>query len=99
MERKGADAVVAICETYTTAFPDFSLEIRNQFSPSPGVSILEGTVRGTHKGHLHGIPATGRTVEFVFCHVVEVRDGKVHREREYYDGLSIMQQLGVVDAT
>jgi ketosteroid isomerase-like protein len=32
------------------------------------------------------------------CDVIEVRDGKVYREREYYDQMTMMQQLGVVPA-
>ncbi len=98
VEQKGADAGIAACRTYTTAFPDLSFEIRNQFAPSADVSISELTARGTHKEALPGIPATGRTVELVACNVIEARDGKVYREREYYDGLSLMRQLGVTDA-
>lgn len=98
VEQKGADAGVAACKTYTTAFPDLSLETRNQFSPSAEVSITELTARGTHREELQGIPGTGRTVEVVGCNIIEARDGKVYREREYFDGLSIMQQLGVIDA-
>jgi len=29
------------------------------------------------------------------CNVIELRDGKVYREREYMDMLAIMSQLGV----
>ncbi len=31
------------------------------------------------------------------CNVVEARDGKIHRERDYFDTLSLMQQLGLAD--
>jgi steroid delta-isomerase-like uncharacterized protein len=95
VEQKGADAGVAVAEMYTKAFQDLSFEIRNQFTPSSDVSIIEFTARGTHKEELEGIPATGRQVEVVVCNVIEVRDGKIYREREYYDALSMMQQLGV----
>jgi ketosteroid isomerase-like protein len=29
------------------------------------------------------------------CNIVEFRDGKVYAEREYFDTLFLMQQLGV----
>lgn len=96
-ELKGPDAGVAVAETYIQAFPDLRLEIRHQFAPSPDVAIIELTARGTHLAELEGIPATGRAVEVVVCNIVEAQDGQVVREREYYDSLSIMRQLGVIE--
>ena len=96
-EHKGADVGVAVAETYTRAFPDLTFEIRHRFAPSPDVSIIELTARGTHQAMLEGIPATGRAVEVAVCNVVEVQDGLIVREREYYDGLAIMRQLGVIE--
>jgi len=93
----GADAGIAVAETYTNAFPDLDFEIRRQYSPSDDVAIMEFTGRGTHHGELEGIAPTGKRVEVVVCNVVETRDGKVHREREYYDALTMMRQLGVID--
>lgn len=42
-------------------------------------------------------PATGRAVEVVVCNIIEAQDGRIVREREYFDGLSIMRQLGIID--
>ncbi len=33
----------------------------------------------------------------VICNIVEAQDGLIVREREYYDSLSIMRQLGVIE--
>lgn len=96
VEQKGADAGVAVAEMYSTAFPDLSFEIRNQYAVDD-VSVLEITARGTHEADLEGIPPTGRRVEVVVCNIIETQDGKIYREREYYDGLSLMQQLGVIE--
>jgi steroid delta-isomerase-like uncharacterized protein len=95
VEQKGADAGVAVAETYTHAFPDLAFEVRSQYAASGDVSVIEMTARGTHKEALGDIPATGRQVEVFVCNVIEARDGKVYREREYYDRLAIMEQLGV----
>lgn len=91
-----ADQAVAACAAYTTAFPDLSLEIRNQYTPSADVSIIEYTVRGTHQAELGGVAPTGRPVEIRVCNVVEARDGTIARERDYYDVMAVMQQLGAV---
>ena len=94
-EQKGADAGVAVAETYTSAFPDVTLEIRNQYTSGDDVSIIEFTARGTHEGQLEDIPPTGKKVEIFVCNIIEARDGKILREREYFDQMSMLQQLGV----
>jgi ketosteroid isomerase-like protein len=40
------------------------------------------------------VPPTGRSLAVLACDVIEIRDGKIYREREYMDTLSILQQLG-----
>jgi hypothetical protein len=34
-------------------------------------------------------------MEVVACSVVEVHGGRIHRERDDYDNLALMEQLGV----
>ena len=53
------------------------------------------TIRGTHTGLLMDIPATGKAVEVPGCNVIEVRDGLIYREADYFDTGTLMQQLGV----
>jgi steroid delta-isomerase-like uncharacterized protein len=96
-ERRGVDAVLASVETFTSAFPDLTIQVRHHHLPGESVSIVEYTFAGTHEGELEGIPATGRRMEVVACSVAEIHDGQIHRERDYYDTLALMQQLGVVD--
>jgi steroid delta-isomerase-like uncharacterized protein len=95
VERGGAETGAAVAQTYLTAFPDLSFEIRHQYE-SGGVAVMELTARGTHRAQLEDIPPTGRAVEAAVCNVIEARDGKIYREREYFDRLLIMQQLGVL---
>ena len=97
VEQAGADAALAVAELYTTAFPDLRFEIRASHAPSPDVAILELVAHGTHAGPLNGVPPTGRVAEVVACNVIETRDGKILREREYFDTGSLMQQLGLAD--
>jgi steroid delta-isomerase-like uncharacterized protein len=97
VEQRGVEAVVAAVTTFTGAFPDLSIEVRRQHVAGDGVSIVEYTFSGTHRGELEGIPATGRAMEVVACSVVEVRDGRIVEERDYYDTLALMTQLGVAD--
>jgi steroid delta-isomerase-like uncharacterized protein len=98
-EQKGADAGVAVAASYFAAFPDMTFEWRHEYAIDETTAVTELTVRGTHTGPLEDIPATGKTIELVVCNVVEVRDGKIVREREYYDMLSLLTQLDVLPAS
>jgi predicted ester cyclase len=83
---------------YRTAFPD-DMKIDVQRIHSAGdTAIVEFIGKGTHRGELAGIAPTGRKVELPVITVLEMRDGKVHTEREYMDSAYLMQQLGVVAA-
>jgi steroid delta-isomerase-like uncharacterized protein len=93
--QKGVEAGVSVVETFTTAFPDLKLTITNQYTDGD-VSVVEFTATGTHQAELEGIPATGKSITVKVADVVTVRDGKVVAEREYYDQLGMMQQLGVI---
>jgi ketosteroid isomerase-like protein len=74
-----------------------AIEIRHHHLPGEGVSIVEYTFSGTHEGELEGVLPTGRTMEVVACSVAEIHDGQIHRERDYYDTLVLMRQLGLAD--
>jgi ketosteroid isomerase-like protein len=40
----------------------------------------------------------GEKIEIPVCDVLEFRDGTVHAEREYFDAMHMVQQLGMVPA-
>jgi predicted ester cyclase len=92
----GIDAGIEIAQAFITAMPDLEFEFRHQWSPRDDVSIIELTATGTHTGPLGELAPTGRRVEIVGCNVVEVVDGKILREREYFDEMALMRQLGAI---
>jgi len=96
--QRGPDAGVAITQMYRTAFPDdMELDVQKIHAAGDTV-IVEFTGRGTHRGELAGIAPTGRKVALPVVTILEIKDGKVHTEREYMDSGYLMQQLGVVPA-
>ena len=60
--------------------------------------IAHWTLHGTHTGNLLGIPPTGSVVALEALELVHLRDGKLTEIRLLMDGMSIMQQLGVIPA-
>ena len=96
-KQQGPEAGLAVGQMFANAFTDGKIEIR-KISVAGDVAVVEFTARGTHDGDLMGIAPTGRRMELSVCTVLEVRDGKIHTEREYMDMLHLMQQLGVAPA-
>lgn len=90
----GPDAGIAVAEMYTGAFPDLKFDVKRMHAVGDDVVVTEFIVRATHQGELMGIAPTGRKVEVHVCNVIEVRDGKIYAEREYFDTAHLMQQLG-----
>ncbi len=96
-EHPAREVVPEIIRTFTGAFPDLRIEIRRQHLAGDGVSVIEYTFSGTHEGELEGIAPTGREMEVVACSVAEARDGWIVRERDYYDTMAMMSQLGLAE--
>jgi len=94
-EAAGPETGLAIAQMYANAFPDGRLEIE-RVHVAGETSIAEVVARGKHGGDLMGIAATGKDIEIRICNVVEVRDGKVYREREYMDLMTMLAQIGAV---
>jgi steroid delta-isomerase-like uncharacterized protein len=91
----GPDTGVAVAQAYAAALPDGRAEVRSTYVQG-NTAISEFRVRGTHRGELLGVSATEKPVDITVCNIVELRDGKVYREREYVDGAAILTQIGAL---
>ncbi len=86
-------------QIFLTAFPDAKVEVTNVVAAAGGWVFTEHTGRGTHTGPLVGpagtIPPTGRRIELPIGELLRVEDGKIALVHAYYDGATLMRQLGV----
>jgi hypothetical protein len=58
--------------------------------------LVEVKICGTHLGSWHGLPPTGRRVEFPLCGVYTFdANDQLAGERIYYDRGTVLRQLGV----
>lgn len=84
---------------FLTALPDATTELSNVVAAGDDWVFTEFIGRGTHTGPLVGpagtIPPTGRKIEFPVGELMRVEDGKVALVHVYYDGATLMRQLGV----
>jgi steroid delta-isomerase-like uncharacterized protein len=95
---RGKEGYKLFAQGWASAFSDARVEIKRVVGSASGATI-EFLGRGTHTGALAGptgtIHATGRKVVLPVCDVLEIEDGMVRRFRSYYDGATLMRQLGV----
>jgi steroid delta-isomerase-like uncharacterized protein len=87
----------SVVEPLLAAFPDLQLV--------PGEAICQGdrvampfTMSGTHRGTFAGIPPTGKRFAVPGVVVGRVIVGRIEELRGVFDGLGMMQQLGVLPA-
>jgi steroid delta-isomerase-like uncharacterized protein len=99
-EIRGADEYVRVARAWKDAFPDVIGEITNAFDSGDQV-LLQIMWKGTHTGELTGpigtIPPTGMRQVNPACQVIRVRDGKVSSTDQYFDSMTLLTQLGVME--
>ncbi len=76
------------------AFPDISFSMEELFAVGDRV-IFMFIQRGTHEGEYMGIPATGNKYESSGILITRIENGKVVEQREEFDMLGMMLQLGM----
>jgi predicted ester cyclase len=54
---------------------------------------VRNTLRGTHTGEFHGIPATGRSIEVMSNEIYRVEDGVIVEEWIVTDAASLFAQI------
>ena len=97
-EVRGTDGLRQLLSAYRTALPDMSATIEDMIGEDEKVAH-RFTIRGTHKGDLMGIPATGKQVEFTGILVSHFDNGKIVEEWENLDSLGLLQQVGALPAS
>ena len=78
------------------AFPDLRLELTG--APlADGVHVcLPWRLRGTHRGEVGGVPASGRPLDLIGIHYAELIDDRLRRVRGFFDLYAAAGQLGLV---
>jgi steroid delta-isomerase-like uncharacterized protein len=75
------------------AFPDGQWKIEDQVAEGDKVAT-RWSFTGTHQGQLMGMAPTGKRVTCSGMVIDRIIDGKIVEEREEWDALGMMQQLG-----
>jgi steroid delta-isomerase-like uncharacterized protein len=76
--------------------PDFHIEATSLIVSGDWVAseaIMSGTM--AHSS-IPGIPATGKSFSLRAASIMELSNGKIRRETDYYNAITMMQQIGAI---
>ena len=88
----GRDAWRQGFEMMRRAFPDLQAHIEDIIAAQDKVAVRL-RFRGTHRGEFLGIPATGRTIEYVSHEFYRIADGLIAEEWICSDTATLLRQL------
>lgn len=91
MVSEGRDAIEKLADALFTSDDDVRLEVTDGFA-GESWAVVEWTFSGVH-------PATGREVTFRGASVLELTDGLISEERDYYDLPDMLAQIEAASAT
>ena len=90
--RHGRDVWRQGFEMMKHAFPDLQAHIEDIVADQDKVAVRL-RFRGTHRGEFLGIPATGRTIEYVSHEFYRIADGLIAEEWICSDTATLLRQL------
>jgi steroid delta-isomerase-like uncharacterized protein len=93
--REGHEGIRGMVERAWEAFPDYHEELHELLAEGDRV-VARFTISGTQNGPWGVLPPSGRRVEFDEIVILELRDGKVARQRGIADNLAALRQLGIL---
>ncbi len=89
------DGVMEFFRMYVAAFPDLRFNIEDVL-PSGDKVVVRARATGTHQGEFMGMPATGRSMDVPLIDIIRFGDdGLAHEHWGVFDGMTMMQQLGL----
>ena len=92
---RGPESEKKRANLYRTALPDVRFTIEDLIAEGETVTA-RWSCRGTHKGDLNGIAATGKQFSITGVSNARFTNGKMVEGWVNWDALGLMQQLGVV---
>ena len=93
---RGPGPIVLGLREFVAAFPDWRAEVTSVTTAGDMV-VIEWDSSGTFQNPFRGRPPNGKRFRRRGCSVAEVEGGKIVRYRDYYDRVTLLQQLDIID--
>ena len=91
----GIDSSRGYYAQFITGFSEIQFTIKDVFGQGDKL-VKYWNFKGKHTGSFFGIPATGKSVDLDGTTLVRMQDGKIAEERDFYDNVVFMTQLGLM---
>ncbi len=91
----GVEGAKAVHRIMLAGFPDYQTIIEDMIAEDDKV-VARIKMTGTNAGEFMRIPATGKRVEYTGIYIVRISNGKIIEHWGEEDGVSLLQQLGVL---
>jgi steroid delta-isomerase-like uncharacterized protein len=88
----GREALKAAARTLRVAFPDIASTVTHMLAERDLVAV-RNRVKGTQRGPLGDLPATGNRVDFTALQLFRVEDELIVEHWEIFDETTLTQQL------
>jgi steroid delta-isomerase-like uncharacterized protein len=92
---EGIPAFKDVLTAVHAALAGLEIDLGDPIAEGDRVAV-EWTMRGTHKGDLMGIPASGKDVSWSGITIYRIEGGRVVDERGEENGLGLLRQIGVI---
>ena len=89
----GAEGVKSVVSMFRGAFPDLEITLDDVIAEGDEVAA-RSTLRGTHRGVLFGVAATGKPVSMTSLTMVRIVAGRLVESWVKNDTANLMNQLG-----
>ena len=94
----GKQELEAFLRATFAAIPDFHIEPKGTFAAGPQAAS-EWVMSGTQRGPFPGIPATNKRFSVRGASIMEMEEGKIRRNTDYWSLAALLQQVGVLPQT
>jgi len=91
----GIDSARAYYANYLTGFSGITFTVKDVFGMDNKL-VKHWNFKGTHTGVFFGIPATNKKVDIDGVTLVRMENGRIAEEKDFFDNLEFMQQLGLI---
>lgn len=82
---------------FYAAFPGLRHTIEDTVAEGDRV-VVRMTIKGVHQGDFQDLPPTGKAINISAINLFHLVNGKIAEQWVDYDGLGMLQQLGVIPA-
>jgi steroid delta-isomerase-like uncharacterized protein len=93
---RGPGAIVNGLREFVAAFPDWRADVVNVFDCG-AFAVVEWDSSGTFRNAFRGREPNGKRFRRRGCSVAEIEGGKIVRYRDYYDRVTLLKQLDLLD--